>query len=126
MKALRASHILSICDHADLAESRELVLRHPGYSVHSTQSDADLTEWSHAPIELVLLCHTIEQNRQRELIRRLRRTFPEARIISIAQFAERQDPLVDVQCSVEDGPEGMLKCVEDVLGQVQIAPQLSA
>ena len=126
MKALRSSHILSICDHPALAESRELVLRHTGYSVQSTRSDAVLTEWSDTSVELVLLCHTIEENRLRELIRRLRRAFPEAGIIYVGQIADRRNPLVDGQCSFEDGPEGLLKSVEAVLDQAEIAPPSSA
>ena len=126
MKTLRASHILSICDHLTLAESRELILYHAGYNVKSARSDADLAEWSDTSIELVLLCHTIGQDRLRELVRRLRQAFPEAGIIYIGQIADCRDLHVDGHCSFEDGPEGMLKSVEAVLGQAKIVPMSSA
>ena len=126
MKALRASHILSICDDHILSESRELLLRHAGYSVQSTRSDADPTEWSDTSIDLVLLCHTVEENRLRQLIGRLRRFFPEAGIVCIGQFADGRDRLADGGCIVEDGPDGLLRSVEAALDQAKLAPPSSA
>jgi hypothetical protein len=126
MKALSASHILSICDDPILVESRELVLRYAGYSVQSTRSDADPTKWSDKSIDLVLLCHTVDENHSHELIRRLRRFFPEAGIIQVDILADRRGMPVDGQCTVEDGPNGLLQSVEAVLDQARLAPPSSA
>lgn len=122
MKAPCASHILSICNDPALAESRELVLRHAGYCVHSTKSDADLTEWSCTPIELVLLCHSIGETSLQELIPRLRRLFPETGIIYVGLSSDPRNLPVDGQCSVEEGPSGLLKCIEALLSQGSVAP----
>jgi hypothetical protein len=103
--------ILSVCDDPGLSRSREWLLRGAGFQVKSRQSDWQPDKATARNATIVVICHSIEEDRAAWLVQQLRQLNPALRVLEILSYGDWHRKGTDAECRIEEGPVGFLGAV---------------
>jgi len=103
--------ILEVGWDGKLLATRRLVLEGAGYNVESVlTSQHAYQRVQHNSFDLLLLCHSMPEEDQRELTEQVRRLHPETLILSLYESTPT-NLSADAVFNPLDGPEILLNCV---------------
>jgi hypothetical protein len=80
------THILSIGDEDTLLRLRTLVLEAAGYEVRSMRSQMVTEEELAIPVDLLILCHTVNIRRAAAIATVARRFHPDVRLLTLTKI----------------------------------------
>ena len=96
--------------------TRILLLGEAGYSVMPSFTSRDAFQiFISRDINLVILCHTIQQEEKSKLINSMKERNKRTPVICIHVDGEADGDLVDAYVHSLDGPESLLSCIAKVL-----------
>ncbi|KAA6455844.1 hypothetical protein DYQ86_26760 [Acidobacteria bacterium AB60] len=111
--------VLQISDDQNLAITRLLLLQNQGYSAEHVFS-RQVAEFAHfGEFEIFLICQSIESDRAREYIGRIRREVPAARVLRVrTEIQDHHEQQADLSLAPPAGPFELLRGLEWLSGQV--------
>lgn len=112
------AQILLVGDDETLQYSRRKILEGAGYTVRSVRSDVVVEELFLRGIELVLLCHTVTEDRVSRIRASLMRLAPQIPVLLISSLASLANPRGDrgEPATVPARPAALLGAVATKLG----------
>lgn len=111
------ARILTLSNNHELSSLRARVLELCGYEVATPFGQAAaFMALMNGHFDLLILCHTMQESFVNEVIQMLREANPKAGIIGVTETKWDMPRFnVDVTAAGSDGPDVLLKAVEDCL-----------
>jgi DNA-binding response OmpR family regulator len=109
--------ILSLSTDQELSQLRKTVLEAAGHEVIALTSDKEAVKAASAPehFDVVLVCHRFPSATARQIVRLLRQSHPDTRIIYIVHvYGEWPEVEADRYIVGADGPDAMIRVLEEV------------
>ena len=106
----RRIHILSISDHDDLRNSREMLLVHEGYETTSITSSEALTMASSHSFDIALICGTVGSKMAARIKARLQQLNPELQILEIGPIVRNIQPYA-FDLEINSAPSLLLQAI---------------
>jgi CheY-like chemotaxis protein len=110
-------NILSLSIDEELSQLRKTVLEAAGHDIVSLTSDKEAVKAASAPehYDVVLLCHRFPTATARQIVRLLRQSHPDTRIIYIVHvYGEWPEVEADRYIVGADGPGALVRVLEEV------------
>ena len=104
--------VFSIGEDAHLLGTRQLILESVGYRVHSVFSHSFSAEDFAAPVDIAIICHTVEERRVLEIVLSLRNAHPLLPILHLGastRMVDVVDSKYDYAVEVIHGPRLLLQ-----------------
>ena len=114
---MAGARILTLSNNQELSCLRARVLEQCGYEVVAPFGQAAaFMALMNSRFDLMILCHTMQENFVNEVLQMFREVNPKACIIGITESNWDMPRFkVDVSAAGSDGPDTLLKTVEDCL-----------
>ncbi|MCU1308806.1 MAG: hypothetical protein JWN45_3501 [Acidobacteriaceae bacterium] len=112
-----SARILTLSNNHELSSLRARVLEQSGYEVATPFGQAAaFMALMNARFDLMILCHTMQDSFVKEVMQMFREANPKAGIIGVTE-SDLDMPrfIVDLTIAGSDGPDALLKAVEDCL-----------
>lgn len=109
--------VFQIAYATELMSTREAVLKSRGYMVHSALGNEDATKALQAGdhYDLFIVGHAAPLEERQEMVRWIRRKFPQAKVLALNPSHIPREPDADYNV-VLNGPEKWLEAVREALG----------
>lgn len=109
--------ILSISTDPELSQFRRAVLQAAGHQIEVLTSEKEAVQAAFGPeqYDAVLLCHRFPSATARQIVRLLRQSHPDTRIVYIVHlYGEWPEVEADRYVVGADGPDALVRVLEEV------------